>query len=295
MNTRDFMATHPVFSLEEATEALAPPGGRAGTVQRLKHHLASGRLALVARGLYAVVPPGAAEAHPDLLFVAASARPDAVFAYHSALELLGVAHSAWNTTTVFTTRRRRQLALGDGTVAFLDDPRALRAGALRHLGARRVEHRGRLLVTTGPERTLVDGLRRPVLTGGLEELLLSAGAFPTLDLALLADILERYDTARLWAAAGWFLERHRTAFSVPESFLHRVETRRPTTALYLQRDQRGGTLEARWNLIVPESVYHLSAGDERWRGLPAPLSHHPAAASSPGTRIVILPRLQSRC
>ena len=259
------MATHPVFSLAEATKVLAPPGGRRGAGQRLKHHLSSGRLALVSRGLYAVVPPGAtaADLHPDPLLVAAAARPDAVFAHHSALELLGVAHSEWSVTTVFTARRRGRLALGGSTVAFFDDPQALRPSGQRHLGTRRVEHRGRLLVVTGPERTLVEGLRRPALAGGLEELLLSAGAFPTLDLALLADILDGYDTARLWAATGWFLERHQSAFSVPKSFLGSLQARRPATVLYLQRAQRGGTLEARWNLVVPESASHLSASDER--------------------------------
>ncbi len=259
------MAAHPVFSLDEATAALAPPGGRRATAERLKHHLASGRLAPVTRGVYAVVPPGATAStlDPDPWLVAAVARPDAVFAHHSAFELLGVAHSAWSITTVFTARRRGQLALRGSTVAFFEDPQALRTSGLRHLGTRRVEHRGRLLVVTGPERTLVEGLRRPTLAGGLEEFLLSAGALPTLDLALLADILERYDTARLWAATGWFLERHQSAFSVPESFLSRLETHCPTTALYLQRDQRGGTLEPRWNLVVPRSPFHLSAGDER--------------------------------
>ena len=259
------MATHPVFSLDEATEALAPPGGRRGAAQRLKHHLASGRLALVARGIYGVAPPGgtAAALRPDPLLVAATARPDAVFAYHSALELLGVAHSAWSVTTVFTARRRGRLSLRGSTVAFFEDPQALRTGGLRHLGTRRVEHRGRLLVVTGPERTLVEGLRRPALAGGPEELLLSAGALPTLDLALLADVLEHYGTARLWAATGWFLERHQSAFAVPDSFLDALEARRPATVLYLQRDQRGGTLEPRWNLVVPESALRLSATDER--------------------------------
>ena len=265
MRTSDFMATHPVFSLDEATAALAPPGGRRGTSQRLKHHLASGRLALVTRGIYAVVPPGttASALDPDPLLVAAAARPDAIFAHHSAFELLGVAHSAWSITTVFTARRRGRLALRGGTVAFFEDPQALRPSGLRHLGTRRVEHRGRLIIVTGPERTLVESLRRPTLAGGLEELLLSAGAFPTLDLALLADILERYDTARLWAGVGWFLQRHRSAFSVPDSYLDTLEARRPATALYLQRDQRGGTLDPRWNLVVPDSAFHLSDVDAR--------------------------------
>jgi len=265
MRTSDFLATHPVFSLDEATVALAPPGGRSGTVQRLKHHLASGRLSLVARGIYAVVAPGVTGAAfgPDPLLVAAAARRDVVFAYHSALELLGVAHSAWSLTSVYTARRRGRLALGSAEIAFLDDPLALRTDQARHLGTRKVERRGRILEVAGPERTLVEGLRKPALAGGIEELLQSTGAFPTFDLALLREILVRYDTARLWAATGWVLEQHQRSFSVPDAFLNDLQSRRPTTALYLQRDQRGGRLAARWNLVLPEVVYHLSAADER--------------------------------
>jgi len=265
MNTADFLATHPVFSLDDATVALAPPGGRSGTVRRLKHHLASGRLSLVTRGIYAVVPPGVAGGtfRPDPFLVAVAARRDAIFAYHSALELLGVAYSAWSLTSVYTARRRGRLVLDSVEIAFLDDPLALRTDKARHLGTRRVERRGRMLEVTGPERTLVEGLRRPALAGGVEELLQSAGAFPTLDLALLREILVRYDTARLWAASGWVLEQHQRSFSVPDAFLDDLQLRRPAVAAYLQRDQRGGRLATRWNLVLPEVVYHLSTADER--------------------------------
>ena len=42
VKTAQFFATHPVFPLREATTALAPTGGRSGTVERLKYHLRSG-------------------------------------------------------------------------------------------------------------------------------------------------------------------------------------------------------------------------------------------------------------
>jgi len=99
-STPELFSRTPVSSLEEAARELAPPGGRAGTVGRLKHHLATGRLKLAGGGQHAVVPPGTA---PDPLrpapFLAAAARPDAVFSHHAALELLGAAHSAWPAPT----------------------------------------------------------------------------------------------------------------------------------------------------------------------------------------------------
>src|SRR5687768_15467502 len=95
VTTAEFLARHPVFSLSDAERELAPAGGRPATVQRLKHHLRTGRLRLLGREIYAVVPPGmaAADLRADPFLAARAARPDAVFAHHAALELLGAAHS----------------------------------------------------------------------------------------------------------------------------------------------------------------------------------------------------------
>jgi len=259
VTTSEFFAQNPVFSLDRAARELAPPGGRAGTVERLKHHLASGRIRLVARGLYAVVPPGtASEAlRPDPFLVAVAARPDATFSHHAALELLGAAHSVWNECTAYTTSRRRPLELEGTTIRFLELPEAMKRRSRHRLGIRKIERRGRLLETTGPERTLVEGLRRPRFAGGLEELLLSARGFPTLDLDLLDEVLARYDTANLWAATGWFLERTVETFHVGEEVLARHAARVPASPQYLARGRRGGVLHRRWNLIVPAELERL--------------------------------------
>ena len=107
--TREWFATRPVFSLEEAARTLAPGGRRAATVDRLKHYVKTDRLKVVARGVYAVVPPGTTPEHMtvDPMLVALAARPDAVFSHHSALELLGAAHSDWQQCTAYTPRPHR--------------------------------------------------------------------------------------------------------------------------------------------------------------------------------------------
>ncbi len=263
MKTADFLATHPVFSLEEATNALVPPRGRAGTVARLKHHLANGRLKPLGRGTYAVVPAGvdAKRFQPDAYLVARSLRPDAVFSHHSALELLGVSHSVWNRCTLYTARRRRALELGGQTVSFLDQPHAMRKES--GFATRGVERQGSLLRVTGPERTLVEGFSRPALAGGLEELVVSAGGFVTLDLELLEEVLRRYDAVKLWAAVGWFLERFSETFHVSDGQLHKLESHRPASAQYLVRASRGGSLVPRWNLILPPELTRLAEPDER--------------------------------
>jgi hypothetical protein len=131
------------------------------------------------------------------------------------------------------------------------------------LGTRRVERRGRLLTTTGPERTLIESFRWPALAGGLGEVVESAGGFPVLDLELLELLLGRYRLSILWGAAGWFLETHQDTFHVSEGVLSRFESHRPKSPEYLARGLRGGVLLPRWNLIVPESINRAGEPDER--------------------------------
>lgn len=255
MKTEGFFDRHPVFALDQAARAFAHQDHRA-TLERLRYHVSTGRLKAVARGLYARVPASVAAARfqPDPFLVAAAARSDGVFSHHSALELLGAAHSQWNVVTVFTGRRRRALRLGGTRIEFRPHPAALARVRQHMLGVRRVDRAGETLQVTGPERTLVDGFRSPALVGGVNEFVASAAGLPVLDLVLLRRVLSAYAEKGLYAATGWFLERYQRTFSVPESVLRQLERHRPRSPLYLLRGRRSGTLARRWNLILPEGA-----------------------------------------
>jgi len=254
--TNDFFNTHPVFSLEEAVRYLAPSGEKSSAIERLKYHLAAGRLKSLGRELYAVVPPGATvdSVNPDPFLVAAASRPNGVFAYHSALELLGAAHSSWNTHTVFVDSRRRPVVLKGTLIKFLVHPKPLLDNNVQNLGIRKLERRGRWLLTTGPERTLVEGFRNPRYIGGLEELVISASGFPVLDLELLFKILDTYAVHKLFASVGWFLETYQKTFHVSGQYLSDLEKHRPQSSQYMLRNQRSGTLLHRWNLVLPDEL-----------------------------------------
>ncbi|MDY7107962.1 MAG: hypothetical protein SYC29_04930 [Planctomycetota bacterium] len=255
-DTDAFFARHPVFTLDEAVRTLQSRGGRQGVKERLRHHVETGRLRSIARGIYAVVPTGqsAESFRPDPFLAAQAARPDATFSYHSALELLGAAHSTWSACTAFTGASRLSFRLNGATVRIVPHPTPLRKHDDVELGTQKVERRGRLLRTTGRERTLVEGFRRPNLVGGVSELVTSAGGFGTLDVDLLRKVLKRYGMRRLWAAAGWFLETHAQRFHVTEEELAAFDAHRPRAPQYLVRDSRGGPLVGRWNIVLPPGV-----------------------------------------
>mgnify|MGYP007122523202 CR=1 FL=1 len=98
---------------------------------------------------------------------------------------------------------------------------------------------------------MLEGFRQPRWVGGFEELLESASGFGVLDLDLLHALLTAYDQSNIWAATGWFLERYQQEFFVPDAYLAQLEKHRPDQPTYLARNERGGTLQSRWNLIVP--------------------------------------------
>jgi len=258
-----FFAVHPVFTLAQACAVLRPNASKtdaAAVRSRLKYHIKSGRIRSVARGVYSVVPQvypqgAAAESFvPDPFLVVLAARADAIFSHHSALELLGTAHSAWSICTAFTASRRVTLRLHGAMVRVLPHPTALARRNKINLGTRRVERRAQLLRVTGPERTLVEGFRRPDLVGGVTELVASAAGFAALDIDLLATVLECYALRRLWAAVGWFLETHAQVFGVASADLARFERHCTKTPIYLARGAKGGALVSRWNIILPPDV-----------------------------------------
>ncbi len=265
MKTTDFFNTHLVFSLDEAARRLMPDKDRKNTVNRLKYHLKTGHLKLVTRKVYAVVPPGvpAESFQPDPFLVAVVVRPDGVFSFHSALELLGAAHSVWTKYTLYVESRRRQLHFNGTSIRFMERPGPMNTVPCKSLGLRKVEYRGKLLRCTGPERTLIEGFRRPAEVGGISELVNSASGFSVLDLDLLLEILKCYKISNLWAAAGWFLERFRNSFHVPEAVLEQMAKHCPKSPQYLERNRRDGVLSERWNLMMPKEIVNMREPDER--------------------------------
>lgn len=260
MESREFLGTHSVFTLPEAVAALTP-GNRKGALDRLQYFARRGLVKQVAHGVYASVPPGmdAAAFVADRYLVAASLRADAVFSHHAALELLGAAHSDWNECSVLTHRRRPPVNVAGVTLRFVPYPTMLVRRHQEALGVRTVDRLGRRLRVTGPERTLVDGFWQPNLVGGLVELIESAAGFGVLDLNLLREILQAYGRKTLWAAVGWFLERHQRTFFVPPDYLGELQRHRPISPHYLDTPRGQGRLAPRWNLVMPEV---LAAGAE---------------------------------
>jgi predicted transcriptional regulator of viral defense system len=263
MKLENFFHRHPVFTGEELTAFLASEGPRNSRTQEalLVYHVKTGRLVRVRRGLYAVVPPGAsAETYPvDPYLLASRMTKDAVLAYHTALEFHGKAYSIYEHFTYLAPSPSRPVSFQSLQFKGVGFPKALSLKDRETFDVVKTDRAGLEVRVTGLERTFVDVLNRPDLTGSWEEIWRSLESVEFFDLdkvALYVDLLGNATTA---AKVGFFLEQHRDSLMVNEAHLKTFRDRRPRRPHYLERSRRkAGRFVAAWNLVVPEDVYGRS-------------------------------------
>ena len=257
--TAELFARHPVLTLDKWANALGGQKALSRAAARARYHLGTGRLRRVARGVYAVVPPGARARgfQPDPYLVAAALRTDAILSHHAALDLLGAAQSVFHRFTYLTSSPRRVVRLDGTEWAALAHPTALVKARKLEFGVTTLDRQGVTLKVTGPERTLVDGFAGLRWVGGLEEHVESAASLRDLDVDQVARYLRLLNEHVLYGAVGWFLERHPEVAHDTAEYLNRFARRVPRQPSYLGRRVRGAKLEKRWNVLVPE---HLSTG-----------------------------------
>lgn len=246
-----FTATHPVFRVEDFVAAHAGAGERSASTSLtlLKRGVVSGRYLHLRRGLYAVVPPGVApeRAEVDPFLLASAHTPDAVVAFHAALELHGRAYSTWNRLHVWTLHRSKPWTWrGVEIIPVLETVEgATGPGTVTR------PHAGGVVRVTTLERTLVDVLDQPDKGGGWEEILRSVAMIEFVDVdAVVAEALGR-GRALTAARVGWVLGLRLEAWNVEEEVLAVLRARRPTTPTYLDASRSPGRLDPTWNLIVP--------------------------------------------
>lgn len=264
MDAPTFFDRNPLFTHEEFLAAQKLGGARSVLTSRnlLAHHAAAGRLLRVRRGLYATVPrgvdPDAASLDPYLL--ATKLAPDAVVAYHAALQFHGKAHSVSNRFAYLTRRRLRTLRFRGAEFVAVRCPARLRALPDMGGGVLEQPHAGGRVRVTMLERTLVDVLDAPEHGGGWEEVWRSLESAEFFDLDAVVEYALKLGSSLIVARVGFFLEQHRQGLMVEERHLAPLRAHAPAQPLYLDRKREPGKLVRGWNLVVPERVLSRTWG-----------------------------------
>ena len=109
MKLNEFLSQNAVFTVHELDRFLSARGSGNPNTRKslLTYYLNQGRILPVRRSLYATVPLGGdpTSSPVDPYLVAAKMTPDAVLAYHTALEFHGKAYSVYTTLHYVSARR----------------------------------------------------------------------------------------------------------------------------------------------------------------------------------------------
>ena len=208
------------------------------------------------RGLYATVPPGsdAATFQPDPFLLAGHLAPDAVVAYHAALQLRGKAYSVWHRFPVLVGGAVRPLQFRGNEFLAVHAPLSMRARADLGGGIVTEPCAGGTVRVTTLERTLVDVLDVPALAGGWEEIWRSLDGLEYFDLDAVLAYALALGSALTVARLGFYLEQQRSRLFVENRHLAQLAANVPKQTRYWDERRAPGKLVKPWNLIVPEPV-----------------------------------------
>ena len=253
-----FLAERQIFTIAEAQTHLQVSKDNRTLKNLMSYHLKKGHIVRIRRGIYYVVPAGTSpeECQVDPYLVCSKLAPDAVLAYHTALAFWGKLHSVRNDFVYFTQKKMKAPFLFQGlSYKGVSSPKNLVRCHALDCEVQTSYYLSHQLRVTSLERTFVDILDRPALTGEWEEIWRSLEAIEYLDLDAVSAYATLLENATTMAKVGLFLELHKDELMVEENHLKELSQHVSQKPHYLDRRSKGTQqLVKRWNLIVPRAL-----------------------------------------
>ena len=173
MKVTSFFEKHPVFQYTEFGEYMSQQGTTRPESWKclLNYHHKSGHIIRIKRGLYAVKPTfiNIDQFWIDPFLIAGKAAPDAIIAYHSALEFHGLAYTTFEEYFFLTEKKGPIFQFENQTYHPVIVPKVLIDLNETNVDVITISRQGLSIKITDVERTIVDVLDRPDLSGGWEE------------------------------------------------------------------------------------------------------------------------------
>jgi predicted transcriptional regulator of viral defense system len=256
MKTKEFFETHPVFRYEEFAVFMASLGTKRPESwrQQLSYHLKAGHLIRIRKFLYAVKPMFSQDQWIDPYLIASKVTTDTVTAYHTALELYGLAYTTFNEFTFLTNRQVSPFMYEGQRFRAVRQAKAVVDSGNIDYGVELIKRGGMTIKLTGLERTIVDVLDRPDLGGGWEEIWRSLDNITQLDAGKMVEYALLLKNATTVAKVGYFLEQRPAHLAVNQKYLQKLLPHISKQPHYLSRDEGEGKHIKKWQLIVPLKI-----------------------------------------
>jgi predicted transcriptional regulator of viral defense system len=221
MKVDKFFSEHPVFRYEEFSEYMTLTGINRPESwrQQLNYHRNAGHIIHIRKFLYAVKPAYRHDDWIDPYLIASKALPNAILAYHTALELYGVAYTTFNELSFLSERQSPPFSFEAQQFKTIVQPQALIKTKNTNFGVDHLNRGGLTIKVTSLERTIVDLLDRPDLGGGWEEIWRSFENITQLDVNKVVQYALMLDNATTIAKVGYYLDQRPKHFVKDQSII----------------------------------------------------------------------------
>ena len=260
MTVKNFFNGRQVFRFEEFRCFMldqTPSVTDKNCYMTLYNYCRSGRLTHIRKGLYAVNSDNEFQSSIiSPLLIASCATTDALLAYHTALESHGVSYTHFNEHTYLTARRTTAFSFQNQHYQPIYKPKAQQKKSAS-LGIEKIKLSGTEVRRTSLERTIVDVLDRPDLSGGWEEVIRSLDRVTIFDVAFAIDYALSFERASLIAKLGYFIEQRPDYLKVETKFSDYLLPHIPKQVYYIDRNstEGNGIYFKKWQLIVPKYIH----------------------------------------
>ena len=261
MSIQKFFETHPVFHFREFSDFMKSKGTNRPQSwrQRLSYHTKAGHLIHIRKFLYAVKATINQDQWVDPYLIANKVSQSSVIAYHSALELHGVAYTTFSEITFIVDQQMLPFYYEAQTFRPISTPKILSDQGQVGYGIEEIKRSGLSLRLTSLERSMVDVLDRPNLGGGWEEIVRSFDNILQFDINKVIEYTLLLNNATTVAKVGFFLEQRPKYLAIESRYIEKLLPYIPRQTHYIEnpRGAKGKYIE-KWNIIVPLEIIQKS-------------------------------------
>lgn len=247
MKRYEKILTLKVFSVEDVYNLT---GNRNTAKSIIRNLLLFGYIKRVKHNLYVVCNIEFKNTIPDQYMIASKIKEDAYISYHSALEYYGVKNQVFYEVYVSTSKRFKNFEFEGISYKFINSRYDF--GIVQDDKVR----------ITDKERTFIDCIDKTELAGGNEELIMCLELFGRLDEEKILKYLEYYNSNKLYAKVGFFLELYKEHYGIKQNVIEKCRKKCENKRLYFNEETKRMKSKyiKEWNLIVPKIFTNKGEG-----------------------------------
>lgn len=238
----------PVFTIEDLNEYYCNSNTSRTAVKRL---MKDGLVVKIRNNMYTCIDQTTGWPVADKFQIASNINEWSYVSHHTAFEYYGIMDRQFYDIYVASDKFFRDFEF--------DGYRYHYVKSTSFLGVDRPAERKGISVTT-IERTIVDAIKDMDKIAGLEEVISNVRDAGEVNEEALLDYLAIYDNQFLYQKIGFIFENLCDHSNLSNHFYEVCQEKTGKSKRYLTRDERGGTYNSKWKLVVPKNIYGLSNG-----------------------------------